>query len=128
MEKGIRVRILMLSNLYPPYVEGGAEILAGNIAAGLERRGHEVLVLTSFYGLHHIKHEGNVTRTLQLAPTAHFNRRRFVWLQLDQPYNYYRRYHRRSNAQELRRVVEESRPDVCYIWELAGIGVSSLLK
>ena len=126
-EKVFRVRILMLSNLYPPFVEGGAEILAGNIAAGLERLGHEVLVLTSSHGLRHGGREGNVWRTLLLAPPAHFDRRRLFWLQLDQPYNYYRRYHRRSNAQELRRVVEESRPDVLYIWEIAGTGVNSLL-
>ena len=34
------MRILLLSNLYPPYVEGGAEILAGEIGAGLARLGH----------------------------------------------------------------------------------------
>ena len=117
----------MLSNLYPPFVEGGAEILAGNVAAELESLGHEVLVLTSSRGLRHGARERNVWRTLRLAPPAHFDRRRQFWLQLNQLYNYYRRYHRRSNAQELCRVVEECRPDVLYIWEIAGIGVNSLL-
>ena len=117
----------MMSNLYPPFVEGGAEILAGNVAAELESLGHEVFVLTGSRGLHHGVREGNVWRTLRLAPPAHFDRRRLFWLQLNQLYNYYRRYHRRSNAQELRRVVEERRPDVLYIWEIAGIGVKSLL-
>ena len=117
----------MVSNLYPPFVEGGAEILAGNIAAELESLGHEVCVLTSSRGLRHGGREGNVWRTLRLAPPAHFDRRRPFWLQLNQLYNYYRRYHRRSNAQELCRVVEECRPDVLYIWEIAGIGVNSLL-
>ena len=119
----------MVSNLYPPFVEGGAEILAGNIAAELKSLGHEVCVLTSSRGLRHGHggREGNVWRTLRLAPPAHFDRRRPFWLQLHQPYNYLRRYHRRCNAQELRRVVEECQPDVLYIWEIAGIGVNSLL-
>jgi glycosyltransferase involved in cell wall biosynthesis len=122
------VRILLLSNLYPPYVDGGAEILAGEMAAGLERLGHEVLVLTSSHGLPEARQDGNVWRTLQLAPPAHFDRHRPLWRQLDQPYNYYRRYHCRANAQELRRVVAASKPDVLYLWEIAGIGVNSLLR
>ena len=122
------MRILLLSNLYPPYVEGGAEILAGNVAAGLERLGHDVLVLTSSYSLPQARQEGSIWRTLQLAPPAHFARHRPLWRQLDQPFNYYRRYHCRVNAQELRRVVAASNPDVLYIWEIAGIGVNSLLQ
>lgn len=122
------MRILILSNLYPPFVEGGAEILAGNIAEGLEILGHEVLVLTSSYGIQPTRQDGNIRRTLQLFPPAHFDRHLPVWHQLDQPYNYYRRYHCRANALELRRIVEASRPDVLYIWEIAGIGVNSLLR
>jgi glycogen synthase len=122
------VRILILSNLYPPFVEGGAEILAGNIAAELESLGHEVFVLTSSYGLLQARQDGNIRRTLQLFSPAHFDRHLPVWKQLDQPYNYYRRYHCRANAFELCKVVEEIRPDVLYIWEIAGIGVNSLLR
>ena len=122
------MRILLLSNLYPPYVEGGAEILAGDIAAGLEGLGHEVLVLTSSYGLPEAQRDGKIWRTLRLAPPAHFDRHRPLLRQLDQPLNYYWRYHCRANALELRRVVAASRPDVLYIWEIAGIGVNSLLQ
>ena len=72
------MRILLLSNLYPPYVEGGAEILAGDIASSLERLGHEVFVLTSSYGLVQPHRDGNIYRTLQLIPPAHFDRRRLT--------------------------------------------------
>jgi glycosyltransferase involved in cell wall biosynthesis len=122
------VRILLLSNLYPPYVEGGAEILAGDIASSLERLGHEVFVLTSSYGLVQPHRDGNIYRTLQLIPPAHFDRRRPLWQQVDQPLNFYRRYNYPSNARELRRVVAEVQPDILYIWEISGIGVNSLLK
>jgi glycosyltransferase involved in cell wall biosynthesis len=122
------VRILLLSNLYPPYVEGGAEILARDVAAGLERLGHEVLVLASSFGIAKAEQDGRIWRTLHLAPTAHFDRKRPLWRQLDQPYNYYRRYHCPANAVELRRLVDTIRPDVLYIWEIAGLGVNSLLK
>jgi glycosyltransferase involved in cell wall biosynthesis len=122
------VRILLLSNLYPPYVEGGAEILAGDIASSLERLGHEVFVLTSSYGIAQPQLDGHIYRTLHLIPPAHFDRHRPLWQQVDQPLNFYRRYNYPSNSRELRRVVAEVQPDILYIWEISGIGVNSLLK
>jgi glycosyltransferase involved in cell wall biosynthesis len=122
------VRILLLSNLFPPHVEGGAEILAGDIARGLERLGHDVYVLTSSYGLTKPAQEGHIYRTLRLIPTAHFDRQRPIWKQLDQPLHYYQRYNYAPNAQELLRVIAEVQPELLYIWEITGIGLNSLLK
>ena len=70
------MRILLLTNLYPPDVQGGAEILAADIAGGLTRLGHEVLVLTSGA---QTRGEDGIWRTLRSAPPAHFDRRRPVW-------------------------------------------------
>ncbi len=120
------MRILLLSNLYPPDVQGGAEILAADIATGLEKLGHEVLVLTSTPGSP--RKEGAVWRTLSSAPPAHFDRQRPVWQQLKLLFNYYRRYHHCANARELQRVVTVTQPDVVYIWEITGIGVNSILR
>ncbi len=122
------MRILLLSNLYPPFVEGGAEILAGDIAAGLERLGHDVRVLTSSYGLSKPEHDGKIWRSLQPAPPVYFDRQRSFWSQLNLPFNYYRRYHNAANARTLRQVVAATTPDILYIWEITGIGVNSLLK
>jgi glycosyltransferase involved in cell wall biosynthesis len=122
------VRILLLTNLYPPYVEGGAEILAGDVASGLERLGHEVIVLTSSYGLSKPEQIGHIWRSLQLAPPVHFDRKRSLWSQLKQPINYYRRYHNAANARKLRELVAATSPDILYIWEITGIGVNSILK
>ena len=125
---GVVVRILFLSNLYPPYVEGGAEILARDVASGLQGLGHEVKVLTSSFGLVRAVQDEHIWRTLHLAPAAHFDRQRPLWLQLDQPYHYYPRYHCPANASELRRVLAVARPDMLYVWEIAGLGVNSLLN
>jgi glycosyltransferase involved in cell wall biosynthesis len=122
------MRILILSNLYPPCAAGGAEILASDIAAGLERLGHEVLVLTSSHGLNHVKQDGRVWRILREFPVAHFNQSRSIAQQFTQLYNYYRRYHCPANARALRHIVSAVKPDVLYIWEITGIGVTSLLK
>lgn len=122
------MRILLLSNLYPPYTEGGAEILASDVAAGLERLGHEVQVLTSSHGLTEARQDGHIWRILQEFPVAHFDQRRLVVRQFNHIYNYYRRYRCPANARELRRIVSATSPDLLYIWEVTGIGVTSLLK
>lgn len=122
------MRILLLSNLYPPYIDGGAEIVAADFAVGLERLGHNVQVLTSSHGLAKARHEANVWRVLHATPSAHFDRHRPVWQQLDQPYNYYRSYHNPNNVQRLHTIIAETQPDVLYIWEIPGIGVNSFLK
>jgi glycosyltransferase involved in cell wall biosynthesis len=45
------MRILVVSNLYPPYYLGGYEIRCALVAEGLRQAGHNVRVLTSRYGL-----------------------------------------------------------------------------
>ena len=41
------MRVLVISNLFPPDVIGGYELLCQDLADGLHERGHEVRVLTS---------------------------------------------------------------------------------
>lgn len=57
------MRILVVTNLYPPDVLGGYELLARDLVGVLGRRGHEVLVLTTGQA----PERGGVTRTLRLA-------------------------------------------------------------
>jgi glycogen(starch) synthase len=45
------MKILMVSNFYPPYYIGGYELRCALVAEGLRRAGHDVRVLTSRYGL-----------------------------------------------------------------------------
>lgn len=122
------MRILLLSNLYPPDIRGGAEVVAADVAVGLERLGHEVFVLTGSDGPSKGQQDRNVWRTLHLAPPVHFDRHQPVWRQVGQLYNYYRRYHCPANAKELRRLIEATRPEALFICEITGIGVISLLK
>jgi hypothetical protein len=42
------MRILFLSNLYPPVVLGGYELACSNVARAMSARGHEVRVLTTW--------------------------------------------------------------------------------
>jgi glycosyltransferase involved in cell wall biosynthesis len=122
------MRILLLSNLYPPYVLGGAEILARDYAINLEELGHEVVVLTSSYGLPAAQQDGNTWRTLHYAPAARIDRNRSLWHQINLLTDYYQFFHYPANAKELQRVIAATKPDVLYVWEITGIGLNSMLK
>ncbi|CAA9219086.1 MAG: hypothetical protein AVDCRST_MAG93-370, partial [uncultured Chloroflexia bacterium] len=43
------MKVLFVSNLYPPAYIGGYELNCADVAQELRARGHEVLVLTSTY-------------------------------------------------------------------------------
>ncbi len=65
------MRLLVVTNLYPPVVLGGYEILCAQVSEELGRRGHEVTVLTSDYKAPSDKEApvgsaSNVHRILQL--------------------------------------------------------------
>jgi glycogen synthase len=122
------MRVLLLSDLYPPYIKGGAEVVTSAIARGLKDLDHEVMVLTSWYGLSKAQQDGPIWRTLHYASSAHFHLKHAPWQQFSQLNNYYRQYHNMENAKELLRVIKETNPDVLCIFEIYGIGMSSILK
>ena len=45
------MKLLVISNLYPPHVLGGYEMLCAEVCSALHRRGHDLLVLTSTHGI-----------------------------------------------------------------------------
>ncbi len=62
------MRILALSNFYPPHHIGGYELRCREVVEGLRRRGHEVCVLTGRYGAGYDgERSADVVRALQLA-------------------------------------------------------------
>ena len=104
------MRILFLSNFYPPLEIGGYEQWCEEVANGLLARGHELLVLTSQYG---------VTPDY-VEPLAHV--RRTLFLQTDndyyRPVDFFR--HRAAqeqfNLQELAGQAAAFQPDVIMVW------------
>ncbi|MBN2391114.1 MAG: hypothetical protein JXR84_10330, partial [Anaerolineae bacterium] len=61
------MRLLFLSNLYPPFDIGGYEQWCQEMAVCLRQRGHTVHVLTSRYGVNGVsRSEQDITRTLYL--------------------------------------------------------------
>jgi glycosyltransferase involved in cell wall biosynthesis len=103
------MRLLFLSNLYPPLEIGGYEQWCHEVALRLRRRGHTVHVLTGRHGLNGTPPpEEDVSRTLYLqADVNHYHPSDFFLR---------RAYHEHSNQQELRRAIGQLDPDLMVVW------------
>ena len=115
------MRILIVSNFYPPHFLGGYELGCHDVAQALEARGHQVAILTSCYGVDKPTTEGNVFRWLH--PTVD-----------DDQANRGGRAPRALLGLEIRsqlvfdRIRRRHRPDVVYFWNLARLPVSLALR
>jgi glycogen synthase len=104
------LRILVLSNFYPPHVIGGMEQRCKETVDHLRDRGHQVAVLTTTYGQDASGEiqEQDVYRLLALESDLlayrplHFFR---FWQQQE-----------RQNLAHLRRLLAEITPDLIFIW------------
>jgi glycosyltransferase involved in cell wall biosynthesis len=101
------MKILFLSNFYPPHHIGGYGMLCLEVAESLGRRGHTFNVLTSTHGVDRPVTEGHIFRLLSLESDLHFYQARHAWLYPNV---------RNRNLRHLRQLVETARPDVVFVW------------
>jgi glycosyltransferase involved in cell wall biosynthesis len=103
------MRILFLSNFYPPYELGGWEQNCREIVLHLRERGHICYVLTSRYGVHSVNpSEKGVMRRLHLEADIHRYRPLAFFLQ--------RPFQDKENKRVLKEVLDSFKPDVIFIW------------
>ncbi len=107
------VRLLVLSNLYPPVVRGGYEVECRDVVDHL-RATHEVTVLASSLGAADAPADPRVLRRL---PWTGDNRRLDSALALVQA---------RRATSEVARTLSEVRPDALYVWNAAGMPAAAL--
>lgn len=112
------MRVLVLTNLYPPRVLGGYEILCGQVSEALARRGHAVEVLTSDDGppasAPDPPHVHRLLRTISpFGQAADFSRARR--LRLD-----------RRNARAARAFLRGRRFDVAFAWSQLRLTLGAL--
>jgi len=105
------VNILVISNLYPPHVLGGYEILCEQVVNGLVGMGHRVDVLTSGHGFSSRREEtceGRVHRGLRL------------FVPFERPVLRTQRFARwrihRHNYRVTTHLIERLEPDLVYVW------------
>ena len=122
------MRVLVLTNLYPPDVIGGYELGCRQAVDALRARGHDVLVLTIAPRTPALA-EPHVRRSFRLAEV--WNSNRYV---INRSHDVSNRLTEAEatgvssyNVHVLTRAVEEFRPDVAYVWHLVGVGGLGLM-
>ncbi len=102
------MRLLIVTNLYPPYYLGGYEVLCENAVAELRRRGHDVFVLTSVHGIGAPERGESLVRSLQTTvPWDRPAQGRNRWATLQTT---------KHNYRETRAVLEQMEPDLVFFW------------
>ncbi|MEK7686303.1 MAG: glycosyltransferase family 4 protein [Verrucomicrobiota bacterium] len=109
------MKILVLTNLFPPHHAGTFDFRCESVSEALKQRGHEVRVLTSNYGLHTEQRDAEIERRLLL--NGHF----------DQPLKTGWREVRKLEAwnhQIVRETVADFQPALIHVWSLQGLSKS----
>jgi glycosyltransferase involved in cell wall biosynthesis len=119
------MRILFITNLYPPVLIGGFELACANVADALAARGHDIRILTTWCHLP------------QTTPAPDFVRRDLdlFWLIPYQSRNQTvegRDLHSAvgssyANTLHLLRHIREFRPDLVSVWNPLGVGGLALM-
>ncbi|MDD5530070.1 MAG: glycosyltransferase [bacterium] len=109
------MKILAISNFYPPYYMGGYELRAQNILNGLKRRGHKVFVLTSTYGINKISIKENVYRIFNYKHKFPIS---FMETLLEEI----------KETREFKKVIKKLQPDLIYVFNMRFMSKSLLKK
>ena len=120
------MKILVLSNLYPPDVIGGYELGCRQAVDALLAVGHEIRVLTTAPRVP-VEPETHVLRTMRLVDAwsdYHFKRNAVVTNLLEQGESL---RVDAFNIHALLAELEDFQPDVVYVWMLVGIGGLGLM-
>ena len=119
----------MVSNIYPPYYRGGYELRCAEVATGLLRRDHEVVVLTSTYGLpsrllrrarRRTERIGDVTVHRALGEYAYGSN------PVLPPWTLTQAWAELTDARWFLRLLDQFRPDVVNWWSMNGLSKTLL--
>lgn len=117
------MRILVISNLYPPSVQGGYELGCAHVVRELLAAGHEVQVLTSGES----GGEPGVNRALRVFPVFDPATVQRATPKERHSLAVHARLFAEENDRVLARELDAFQPDVAYLWNLLGVGGLSML-
>lgn len=117
------MKILIVSNLYPPHYVGGYEIRCAQVAEALRDRGHDVQVVTSTYGL-----ERGPSRDVVNDVVVHrcLYQHAFPPYRTYRPHVLFRAHEELADARRLHRIAGEWKPDIINFWSMYGLSATLL--
>jgi glycogen synthase len=109
------MKILVLTNLYPPHHAGTFDNHCQTVTESLRMRGHTILVLTSSHGLRIEQRDGEIERRFQLNGVfGHPSLTGFMELKPLEVHN----------NEVLREALDQFQPDVVHVFSLFGLSKS----
>jgi glycogen synthase len=111
------MRVLVLSNFYPPFYIGGYELGCRDVVEGLKARGHDVRVLTSTYKVGGRQRAEGVYRFLDCDPASNGHSSTLSRV--------FKKEIR--NRQAFKQVCDDFKPDLLYVWNATHISISNIL-
>ncbi len=114
------MKILAISNLFPPAYIGGYELGCSRVLQGLEKRGHTFQVLTSEYQAEQFK-EAKETQVERLLPHPFVVQPATARPLVRLLKSAYREW---QSQRAFRRSLQTFKPDVVYFWNLGGLSAS----
>lgn len=124
------MKICLVSNLYPPVVQGGAEIYVGRVARALAEE-HQVIVVTTEPGLHigprrTVTSQGVVVYRLAPLNVAHLTRLPQQFL-AQAAFRAIDLYHPQVAA-VMGDLIQRERPDVIHVHNWVGLSLAAMLS
>lgn len=116
------MRLLFLSNFYPPHALGGYEQWCQEVAEALGARGHTVTVLTSRYGLQPGETATLPERNQPVIRGLHLETDLYYYRPLD--FFFQRRRQEQENRHLLARVLQEQQPDAVLVWGMWNLSLN----
>ena len=119
------MKICFISNLYPPFIIGGAEISVGRVAEELVKKGHEVFVVTTSPNRKSSIEDKNGVKVYQISPLnlyAMYNHQnqpellKLIWHGIDiwNPHSYV----------VVKNILKKEMPDIVHINNFKGLSLS----
>jgi glycogen synthase len=118
------MKILIVSNLYPPHYQGGYELRCAQVTEYLQRQGHEVRVVASSYQINGTS-DGAVVRedSVNGVPVSRFLRQHRLdpWQPGGRMYNLGVVRRQITDLARFGQTLDEFRPDLVSWWNLEGV-------
>lgn len=123
------MKILMVSNFYPPHYRGGYEVRCKQVAETMQQRGHEIRVLTSVSGMP-MNVLGQFARPTEMIEGVRVDR----WLDIyaygpQPPYRPWNLFHGKrllADARRFKEILSEFKPDLVNWWSMNGLAMNLL--
>jgi glycosyltransferase involved in cell wall biosynthesis len=109
------VKILVLTNLYPPHHAGTYDLRCQSVIEALRLRGHVALIVTSNHGLNNEQRDGEIHRRFLLNGV--FGHPMVTAFREVQQFE-------EHNNRVLQDAIAELQPDLVHIWSLEGVSKS----